>query len=400
MGLFFVVYLMVEENIAVRTQRPARIMVVAGEASGDLHGGRLVKALKGLLPDLEICGMGGRSMAESGVDILVDISRLAVVGVVEVLGHGRDILEAFLILNRHLRNYPPDLLVLIDYPEFNFLLARKAKQLKIPVFYYISPQVWAWRSRRVKKIKRLVDRMAVILPFEKEFYALKGMEVDFVGHPLLDSVRTTMSKADFFEKNGLDPRAATVGILPGSRKKEAATLLPIFLTAARDLASQRKNIVFLLPLASTLTIHDLHNAGFDDKGLDVRVIANDTYDLMASCDLAVAASGTVTLELAILGVPMVVAYRVSPITYFLGRWLIEVEHIALVNLVAGKRVVPELVQKSLQPQVLHDEMVRILDNEEVRNVMRRNLFEVTKRLGLPGASERTARLILDFFTPN
>jgi lipid-A-disaccharide synthase len=205
-----------------------QVMIVAGEASGDLHGSRLVRSLKALQPEIDIFGMGGQEMAAAGMELLCDISNLAVMGVAEVVSRLWDIRKAMRILEHRLHEQPPDLLILIDYPGFNLMLAVRAKKLNIPVMYYISPKVWAWNRRRVKKIRRLVDRMAVILPFEQEFYQQHGMEVTFVGNPLLDSVKLQTSKKDFFEKHDIDPLSTVVGILPGSRKQEIARMLPVF----------------------------------------------------------------------------------------------------------------------------------------------------------------------------
>lgn len=372
-----------------------RIMIVAGEASGDMHGARLVAALRAQKTELSVCGMGGGEMAAQGVELLCDASKTAVVGILEVISHLGDIRAAMRILEQRLQEEPPHLLILIDYPDFNLILAKKAKRLGIPVFYYISPQVWAWRSGRVKKIGRLVNGMGVILPFEKEFYKERGVKVDFVGHPLLDTVTTKLSKTEFLNKHGIDQDVLTVGILPGSRKKEIATMLPVFLEAARLLTKAvNKKITFLLPLASTLSIVDLKNNGLDDCDLGIKVISDERYDLMAACDAVMVASGTVTLELAILDVPMVVAYRVSPITYLLGRHLIKVEYASLVNLVAGKKVVPELLQHDATGDNIYQAVENLLINEISCNNMRAGLAEVRNRLGEPGASARAARIAL------
>lgn len=373
-----------------------RIMIVAGEASGDMHGARLVAALKSIKSDLSVCGMGGKEMAAQGVELLCDASKLAVVGILEVIGHLQDIRAAMHALEQRLREHPPHLLILIDYPDFNLMLAKKAKRLGVPIFYYISPQVWAWRSGRVKKIGRLIDGMGVILPFEKDFYKARGIEVEFVGHPLMDAVETKLSKTDFLKKHGVAGDTLTVGILPGSRKKEIATMLPIFLEAAKSLSNTTsKKITYLLPLASTLSIEDLKKNGLEDYDLDIKVISGERYDLMASCDAVMAASGTVTLELAILNVPMIVSYRVSPITYLLGRHLIKVKYASLVNLVAEKEVVPELLQGDAVPEKISKAVQNLWINEVSRKDMFVGLKEVRDRLGGSGASMRAAQLALN-----
>lgn len=371
------------------------IMIVAGEASGDMHGAKLVAAMREQAPDLTVCGIGGLALAEQGVEILYDSAQLAVVGIVEVISHFRFIREAMRALEKRLREQPPSLLILIDYPDFNLILAKKAKRLGIPVFYYISPQVWAWRSGRVKTIKARVNRLAVILPFEKEFYKKHGMAVDFVGHPLMDSVRTTQTRADFLRSLGLAPESTVIGILPGSRRREIAGMLPVFLAAAKQMRKRMVRPVFLLPLAPTLSEDDLLANGLADAGVEVRVIRENRYDLMGACDAVMAASGTVSLELAILNVPMVISYRVSPLTYFLGRRLIKVQYASLVNLVAGREVVPELLQDEAVPEKIADATMRLIENQAERARMLAGLAEVRERLGGPGASERSARLALN-----
>jgi len=374
------------------------VMIVAGEASGDLHGSQLVRSLKSLQPDLEICGMGGQEMAAAGMELICDISDLAVMGIVEVVSRLGDIRKAMRRLEQRWQQQRPALLILIDYPGFNLMLATKAKKLGIPVMYYISPKVWAWGRRRIKKIRRLVDCMAVILPFEKDFYRKNGVDVEFVGNPLLDSVKKDITKEQFLAMHDIDPVTTVVGILPGSRKQEIVKMLPVFVSAAKRLRLQERKIVFLLALAPGLSRADLADNGLLDDALDIRVIGEGRYDLMASCDVVMAASGTVTLELAILNVPMVVAYRVAPVTFFFGRLLVKVPFFSLVNLVAGKKVVVELLQQEASPEKISEELQRLLDDQNAYAAMKKRLEKVTGQLGEPGASTRTARLALELIS--
>lgn len=376
-----------------------QIMIVTGEASGDMHGARLVRSMQACDPELFFFGMGGTELRNAGVEILYDAAKLAVVGVTEVISHLGDILAARRILIRQMENRPPALLILIDYPDFNLLLAAKAKKLAIPIFYYISPQVWAWRKGRTKTIGKLADRIGVILPFEKDFYAGYGITVDFVGHPLLDAVRTSMDKKTFKKQHAIPDNATVIGLLPGSRSKEIRNLLPDFLAAAELL--QRRlgpNCTFLLPMASTISLALLQDNGLDDyqNRLDIRIIRKNRYDLMASCEAVVAASGTVTLELAILGIPTVATYRVSPRTYRLGRLLIRhIEYFSLVNLIGKREIIPELLQDEVTPEAIAEELEQMIINTSRRRTIIGGLGEVYQRLGSPGASKRAAEIAFD-----
>ncbi len=271
-----------------------------------------------------------------------------------------------------------------------------------PVFYYICPQVWGWRSSRVKTIARRVDRMGVILPFEQEFLRQRGVDATYVGHPLLDTVRCSCTPAEFRERHGIEENRRCIGLLPGSRKKEIAALLPQFLGAARLLSEQSKQpLSFLIPLASTLSREDLRDLGGLDKHshtLDIRVISGERYELMAACDAVVAASGTVTLELALLDVPMVVAYRLSPLTYHLARLLVKLKHFSLVNLIAEREVVPELLQDQVTPETVADWLGKLASDESLRTTMRQGLIEVRRRLGEEGASKRAASVALSMLS--
>lgn len=380
-------------------QSTKEIMIVAGEASGDMHGAALVAAMSSLDPALHFSGVGDKALAAQGVEILYPSRQLAVVGIIEVLSHWREIREALNGLTRRLHDKRPSLLILIDFPDFNLILAKRAKRLGIPIFYYISPQVWAWRSGRVKNIARLVDKLAVILPFEKEFYRTRGMQqVEFVGHPLVDSVRQALLPGEFRKKHNIDPKATVVGILPGSRRREITSILPDFIETARLLVKKTalppENLCFLLPLAPTLT---KENLGLSDnilRELNIKIIAEHRYDLMATCDLVMTASGTVALELALLHVPMVVTYRFSPLTYRLGLLLIKVKYASLVNLVADQAVVTELIQDDFTPAALADALLAIWPGTDRHRKAIHDLQEVCTHLGPPGASLQTAKLAL------
>ena len=374
-------------------------MIVTGEASGDLHGSNLVRALRSKRDDLEFCGMGGSELESLGVEILFDAAKISVVGITEVLFHLKDIFQAQSTLKKSLVEDPPDLLIVIDLPDFNLILAKKAKKLGIPVFYYIAPQIWAWRSGRVHTIKKRVDKVGVILPFEEQFFKKHDVDAKYVGHPLLDTVETTSTKNEFFTRHGIDKNSQCIGLLPGSRKQEVASLLPIFLDAALQLQENRDEsapLVFLIPQASTISLEEFDNAGIGKYAdqLDIKIIADDRYNLMSVCDAVVAASGTVTLELAILEIPMVVVYTLAKSTYFIAKLLVKLDHFSLVNLIAGKTVVPELLQDEVTPENISRELRHFISAGDGKNKIQAALAEVRAKLGEKGASQRAADVAL------
>ncbi|HTP66817.1 MAG TPA: lipid-A-disaccharide synthase [Geobacteraceae bacterium] len=367
-------------------------MIVAGEASGDLHGAALVNETRKLDPGLYFFGIGGPRMREAGVETLVDASQMAVVGLVEVITHFGIISHAYLTLKKIINSEPPDLLILIDYPDFNLRIAKLAKRAGVRVLYYISPQVWAWRVGRVKKIGRVVDRMAVVFPFEVPYYEREGVPVTFVGHPLVDSAHPSMSRAEAQAIFGLDPARKTVGLFPGSRIHEINRLLPVICKSAEILKKRFPGLQFILPLASSLAMADI--APYLNPALDVKVVEGRGYDVMQVCDAIITVSGTVTLEIALMGVPMVIIYRVSPLTYQVGKRLIRVEHIGICNIVVGERVVPELIQYDAKPAKIAAEIEHILTDPQYSAAIMEKLQGVRERLGNAGCSRRVAELVL------
>jgi len=369
-----------------------KILIVAGEASGDLHGSNLVKAMLSRDSSLKFYGIGGNKLREAGVDIIADVSEMAVVGLTEVLSKLAFILKVRHKLKKSIQEEHPDLLILIDYPDFNISLAKVAKKSNVKVFYYVSPQVWAWRKGRIDDLARCVDRMAVILPFEKEVYDRVPLDVSFVGHPLLDTVLKTRSRGDILGELGLEENRKTVAILPGSREKEVTRLLPEMLGAAEILKEKMPSIQFILPLADTLPI-EMIRAIAQNYSVDITIVRNtDTYNAVGESDMAIVASGTATLEVALLEIPMIIVYKVSPFTYCVGRIFIDVKHIGLVNIIAGKSVAPELIQGDAAAGAIAEETEKILSDRAVANRIKEDLRELRQRLGNPGAAERTAGL--------
>jgi len=381
-----------------------KVMIIAGEASGDLHGARLVAAMQAKEPELSFCGMGGKELESVGVELLFDAKRIAVVGIAEVVSHLPDIFRAQKILRTRMKEDLPDLLILIDFPDFNFLLAKFAKKLGILIYYYISPQVWAWRSGRVATMKKMVDKIGVILPFEEQFFKNNGVSASYVGHPLLDSVTSDCDKEVFCNQYGIDSDSLLIGLLPGSRKKEIASLLPVLLQTAQKLreASDRR-AVFLLPVASTLTKEEVLAGGVEEfgKGLNLQLITENRYDMMAACDAALVVSGTVTLELALLNTPMVVFYKVSPSTYRLGKLFInkKLKYFSLVNLIADDSVVAEISQENVTAENLFNELMPLLQSSSEKEKMLEGLALVRQRMGKAGASDKSATLALSLLNP-
>jgi lipid-A-disaccharide synthase len=383
----------------------SNVMILAGEASGDLHGARLVSAMAENHPELCFFGMGGKELKGVGVDVLFDSKKIAVVGIAEIITHLPDLLAARKILRTAILQNKPALVILIDFPDFNLMLGKYAKSLGIPVFYYITPQVWAWRPGRVKTIATRVDRIGVILPFEEQFFRDRGVEARYVGHPLLDSVKTNMKPGSFRRHHKIDSGKLCIGLLPGSRIKEISRLLPVLLQGAARLQKshgETEGMVFLIPLASTISEEDLLANGLEEygQGLDIRLIRENRHDMMASCDVAVVVSGTVTLEMALLDTPMLVIYKVSNFTYRVGRMLVnkDLKHFSLVNLIAEREVVPELLQDEVNPRRIASELASLLFDAERRNVMLDGLRDVRQRMGGAGASRKAAALALEILS--
>ena len=379
----------------IEDKKTKTVMIIAGEASGDMHGASLVREMLKIDPSLNFYGIGGNKMQDAGVKLLVNAAQIAVVGLTEVISKLGTLFRIIRQVKKSLDEMKPELVILIDYPDFNLnFVAPAAKKRNIKILYFISPQVWAWRKSRINKIKRLVDKMAVILPFEVDTYAAKGFVVDYVGHPLLDLVKPTYSKQESQIKFNLDESKTTIGLLPGSRRSEVVKLLPEMLKAAEILAQQIQNLQFILPLADTLeekTVGDIIS-GFTVK---VKVISGQTYDAISCCDLAIVASGTATLETALLKVPMVIIYKLSPITYFIGRLIVNAKTIGLANIIAGKTVVPELLQKDASADRIAAEALYILTDGERKQEMIKELSAISSKLGNPGAARKTAQLACD-----
>jgi lipid-A-disaccharide synthase len=371
------------------TADPLRVLLVAGEASGDLHGAALLRALQQRRPDLAVAGVGGPHLRAAGMRVLIDTERVATMGLTETFGTLGRLVRMYRRLVRFLDEERPHLVILIDYPEFNLRLAAQAKRRAIPVFYFIAPQVWAWRKGRVRTIAARVDKLGVVFPFEPAVYNTGGQRLaEFIGHPLLDVVRPSRSRAETRARYGLSADGPVLALLPGSREKEVGFLFrPMCEAAARLRAEGWQPIA---ALAESLAPADLRRA-LGGATPPVPVAHGDTYNVVAAADAAIVASGTATVETALLGCPMVIVYRLAPLTYWIARRLVDVNWIGMPNIILQRGVFPELIQGAVTPAAI---AAAVHDVHARRRETAAALAELRARLGVPGAAERAAELAL------
>jgi lipid-A-disaccharide synthase len=365
-----------------------RLLLSCGEASGDLYAGALTRELRSITPGIEIAGLGGPQFAEAGGRLLADYRGLAVTGLAEAIAKVPESLRTIRRLTAAARELRPDALVVIDFPDFNFPLARRIRRLGIPVVYYISPQVWAWRRGRLKTLGEIADRILVIFPFEEAIYRDAGLPVEFVGHPLVELARTSTSRAEFAARHGLRSEAPIVAILPGSRANEVRRILPPLQRAADLIAARLPQVQFVVARAAHLDDRLFGQAS------GTPIVAGETDAALAAADLGLIASGTATVQAALHDTPMVVVYRLSPVTYLLGRRFVKVDTFAMVNLIAGERIVPELIQHGFTPERVAAAALGILADPGRAARIRAGLARVREQLGAPGASRRAAEAIL------
>nr|WP_320048172.1 lipid-A-disaccharide synthase [uncultured Desulfuromonas sp.] len=370
---------------------PRKALIVTGEASGDLHGANLIKAARQQDPELTFCGVGGEKMAAAGCEILIPSSELSVMGLVEVLRHLPRIWRVFQQLKQRLfSDQAPDVVILIDSPDFNLRLAKQAKKAGIPVLYYVSPQVWAWRKGRVKGISAVVDQLAAIFPFEPECYRGYPIDVRYVGHPLLDEASRVADVDEIRQRYGLADRL-TIGLFPGSRQNELTYSFPTIVETAAKLRHCYPDANFLVPLAPGVDEQQL-SPPLKSVGVEPIFVRDNIYDTAAVCDVVLCVSGTVTLQVALTETPMAILYKAAPLTYAIGKHLVSVEFIGLPNIVAGKSVVREFIQDDANPQALFEEVQKILSDDQYHQTMKQNLADVRHRMGEPGCSSRVAEM--------
>ncbi len=396
-----------EQPTASSHPSSCKVMLVAGEASGDKHGAALARSLKALYPEtqFEFFGSGGEEMRDAGVETLVDARDVAIIGIPEIVRAFGKLYGAFRRLIEAARQRKPDAVVLVDWPDFNMRVAKKLHRDGFKIVYYISPQLWAWRRYRVRAIRRDVDKMLVILPFEEEFYTGEGVAVEYIGHPLVESVQRTVSRDEFCRKYGLDANDSIIALLPGSRRKEIHYHLPAMADAAKrlrdwaatNLQSAIRNPQFVLPLASTVS-HEQVEPVIRAAGVAVTMIERDTYNALGHAAFAIVASGTATVEMALAGTPMVIVYRGSEVNWRLIRPLIKLDTFGMVNLIAGRRIVPELMQHDCTGEKIAAEVQALWSDAARLAAMRKELAEVRERLRTDGsvparAAQAVMRLI-------
>ena len=376
------------------TRRKGRqVLIVAGESSGDLHGAKLVRAIREIHPDVSFFGLGGPKMAAEGVEVFKDVTKHAAVGIIEgILSYPR-LASTFFRFVKEARRRKPDVAVLIDFPEFNLRLAKRLKKSGIPVVYYVCPQVWAWRTYRVHQMARYVDKTLVILPFEERFYRRYGIDASYVGNPILDTLSSGEGiKATLRQDLNIPENHRLIGLLPGSRRKEIKRIMPILARSARLIKKRMPNVTFVLGLASGISEKRVFKQA---KAFPSFHISRDVYNVMKSCDQLLVASGTATLEAAIIGTPMVVVYKVSPLTWLLFISLMRIKNYALCNIVAGSRIVPEQIQWQAQPHLVARRSLEMFSDGNLAATGRK-LEVVRKKLGPPGASDRAASFIANY----
>ena len=370
-----------------------RVLIIAGESSGDLHGSSLMSSMKAVMPgEIEFKGIGGTLMIKEGLDVLRHVRDMNFMGLAEVIRHLPFIRRTMKEVESLVDSWLPDLIILIDYPGFNLKLAPYCKRKNIPVMYYISPQLWAWHKSRVKLVKKYVDRMVVLFDFEQDFYHHYGVNADFVGHPLLDMVHSSGVREEFRASIGADNSMPVVGLFPGSRLQEIDRILPSMVESVKIIRENHGPIVAVLGCAAE--IEKKYYERFTGRS-DIIPVRGKTYNIMTHADALVVTSGTATLEAGILGTPMVIVYRTSVITYTIGKALVKVPNIGLINIVAGSRIVPELWQDEASPENIAEHIGNFLRDARLRETVRNALEIARGKLGEKGASERAARIAIE-----
>lgn len=369
----------------------SKLLIIAGEASGDLHGGNVIRELNKIRPDLQVIGTGGSVLESENVKLYYRVEDLAVIGFSEVVKIYKRLKNIFNDLVAKLDTERPDAVLLVDYPAFNLKFAKEAKKRGIKVFFYIAPQVWAWKKKRIEVIRKYVDELIVLFPFEVEFFKKEGMKTHCFGHPLLDITKPSLDKEEVFRQWLLDPEKKTISILPGSRKNEILKHLPLLFETIDEINQKQQGIQFVFPLAPTVK-KDVFQPFMEVSKADIRLVENDTYNMVAHSDFALVASGTATLETTILKTPLMIFYKSSLLTYIIGKYLLRIQAIGLPNIISGKLVVPEDPHFS-SPKRMSRDVLHYLEDPDEYNKIKNNMAEVLGNLGNTGAYKKTAEFI-------
>lgn len=367
------------------------IFISTGEASGDLLGGNLAKALLQKNPNLNIVGMGETHMRNAGVELIEDLSKMGVVGGFEVIKHLKDIYQTAKKVKNYLKKHHPDLVILIDYPGFNLHIARAAHKMGLKVLFYVSPQIWGWRYGRIKRIRRYVDHMAVLYRFEENLYQKENVPVTFVGHPLKEVAKPTLSKQDTYNALNLDPSKPIVALFPGSRKQEIQRLLPIILEAKQQIQKVMPEVQFAMPIADTLEKENFYRQLSDD----ITIVKNNTYNLLSICSSAIAASGTATLEIGLMQVPLVILYKLSAPTYWALMCMTKIKNIGLCNIIAGELVAKEYLQYQATADNLANETIKLLKDKAYSDSIKQKMTSLQSQLGQGNPAENAADLVCE-----
>ncbi len=374
-----------------------RLMIVTGEASGDIHGAHLVRNIHKILPSVKCFGIGGTEMLDAGVELDTNISELSVAGLVEVLKHYPRLRKILSNTRALLKKKRPDLLILIDSPDFNLPLAKTAHQCGIKVLYYISPQIWAWRKGRITKIQKYIDMMAVVFPFEEKFYREAGVPVEYVGHPLINEAKASQSKDQIYSKLKLDANKKLIGLFPGSRVSEVENNFPALLAAADIVSKQRNDVQFISPIAANLS-NDFINEFISESNLKIHISREDIYDIINACDAIAAASGTVTLQITLMQVPMLIVYKISPTTYRILKRIVKFSYAGIANVIAKKEISREFIQENASANNIAAELHKLLDDRNYINAMKNNMATIKDVLGEKDGSAVTADIAVKFLT--
>lgn len=379
-----------------------KILIIAGEASSDMHAANLVNQICSKDKGVSFFGLGGENMKNANVYLLENIVQFAFIGPAGLFKHYIKLKNIYNNLRNYIKKHKPDCAILIDYAEFNLRVAKELKKLNVPIIYYISPQVWAWGQWRIRTIRNLVDKMLVFFKFEEALYKRNNIDATFVGHPLLDIVTTSENSKETRRRLNIDEQAVCIGILPGSRENEIEKILPVILKSCviinKD--ARKEKIKFILPLASTIKEETVSAYLKDYKDLDIKIVKEFRHEAIKICECAIVASGTATLETALLDVPMAIVYKVNLLTFYITRLVIKLSYIGLVNIVAGKEIVPEFLQKNADPKKISKYILGLLENEGLRKEIKDNFHKIRESLGEKGASERAAQEVIQFLTTN